>query len=264
MTTPPPPPPGDPTPPEDEAPEEESRGGGEMTLIEHLLELRSRVTWMAIAIVLGMSFFFVPAFGFRAIEYLLTPARASIPDFRPQFIEPLENLMVYFQVALLGGLTLAMPVIVYHVLRFVTPALTKQEKKWILPITFGASAMFLVGLAFGFWVVLPFTLAFLLTFGDSFAEADWRIGNYIGFVTRILLVMGLVFETPLIVMGLAKFGLVTARKLLGWWRYAIILAFVIAAIVTPTIDPITQAFVGGPIVVLYFVGIGLAWLVRRE
>lgn len=252
-----------PQPPEDQNPDEEPREGGEMTLIEHLLELRMRVMWMAIAVVIGMSFFFVPAFGFKAIEYLLTPARQHIPDFRPQFIEPLENIMAYFQVALLGGLTLAMPVIVYQVMRFVTPALTPREKRWLIPIVIGASLSFLAGLAFAFWFVLPFTLGFLLTFGESFAEADWRIGNYIGFVTRIMLVMGLVFETPLLVMGLAKFRLVTARKLLGWWRYAIILAFVIAAVVTPTIDPITQAFVGGPIVVLYFVGIGLAWLVRR-
>lgn len=235
-----------------------------MTLIEHLLELRTRVMWMAIAVVIGMSAFFVPAFGFRAIEALLAPARESVPDFRPQFIEPMENIAVYFRVALLGGLTLAMPVIVYQILRFVTPALTRQEKKWVFPITFGASLSFLAGLAFGFWVVLPFTLEFLLTFGDSFAQADWRIGNYIDFVTRILLVMGLVFETPLLVMGLAKFGVVTASQLLRWWRYAIVLAFVVAAVVTPTIDPITQSFVGGPIVVLYFVGIGLAWLVRRD
>ncbi len=237
--------------------------GGEMTLIEHLLELRSRVTWMAIAVVIGMAVFFVPQFGFRAIEYLLSPARQSVPDFRPQYIEPMENIAVYFRVALLGGLTLAMPVIVYHVMRFVTPALTPQEKKWVFPITFGASVAFLGGLAFGFWVVLPFTLKFLLTFGDSFAQADWRIGNYIDFVTRILLVMGAVFETPLIVMGLAKFGVISARQLLRWWRYAIILAFLIAAVVTPTIDPVTQSLVGGPIVILYFVGIGLAWLVRR-
>ncbi|MGE3961561.1 MAG: twin-arginine translocase subunit TatC [Dehalococcoidia bacterium] len=239
------------------------QAGGEMTLIEHLLELRTRVTWMAAAVVLGMAIFFVPQFGFRAIEYLLSPARQSVPDFRPQYIEPMENIAVYFRVALLGGLTLAMPVIVYHIMRFVTPALTNQEKKWVFPITLGASIAFLGGLAFGFWVVLPFTLKFLLTFGDSFAEADWRIGNYIDFVTRILLVMGAVFETPLIVMGLAKFGVISASQLLRQWRYAIILAFVIAAVVTPTIDPVTQALVGGPIVVLYFVGIALAWLVRK-
>lgn len=241
----------------------EVQEGGDMTLIEHLLELRSRVMWMAIATVIGMAFFFIPAFGFRAIEYLLSPARASVPDFRPQFIEPMENIGVYFRVALLGGLTFAMPMIVYQIMRFVTPALTAQEKKWIFPIVVGAFLAFLGGLAFGFWVVLPFTLSFLLTFGDSFAQPDWRIGNYIDFVTRILLVMGLVFETPLIVMGLAKFGVLSARQMLRYWRYAVVAAFIIAAIVTPTIDPVTQSLVGGPIIVLYFVGIGLAWFVRR-
>ena len=237
--------------------------GGEMTLVEHLLELRMRVTWMAVAVVIGMSIFFVPKFGFAAIEWLLSPARETLPDFRPQAIEPLENLSIYFKVALLGGITVAMPVIVYQLLRFVTPALTSQEKKWIIPIVIGTTASFVLGVAFGFYVVLEFTLGFLLTFGDSFAEPDWRIGNYIDFVVRMLLIMGLVFETPLLVMGLAKFGVVSARQLLRWWRYAIILAFIVAAVVTPTIDPVTQAFVGGPIVVLYFVGIGLAWLVRR-
>lgn len=238
--------------------------GGEMTLVEHLLELRSRVTWMAIAIVVGMGIFFVPAIGFAAIEWLLDPARDSVPEFRPQAIEPLENISIYFKVALLGGITVAMPVVVYHVLRFVTPALTPNEKKWLFPIIIGATLAFVAGLAFAYYVVLPFTLGFLLTFGAEYAEPEWRIGNYVGFVTRIMLIMGAVFETPLLVMGLAKFGVVNARQLLRWWRYAIILAFIIAAVVTPTIDPITQAFVGGPIVVLYFVGIGLAWLVRRK
>ena len=129
---------------------------------------------------------------------------------------------------------------------------------------FGASLAFLGGVAFGYFFILPFTLNFLLTFGSDVAVADWRIGNYIDFVTRMLLIMGLVFETPLLVMGLAKFGVVRWRQLLRFWRLAVVIAFVIAAVVTPTIDPVTQSLVGGPIVVLYFVGIGLAWLVRRD
>ncbi|MGE3856266.1 MAG: twin-arginine translocase subunit TatC [Dehalococcoidia bacterium] len=235
-----------------------------MTLLEHLLELRYRITWMAVSVVIGMIGFFIPQVGFRVIGWLLEPARASVPDFRPQFIEPMENIAAFFRVALLGGLAVAMPVVVYHALRFVTPALTRNEKKWVFPIVFGASLAFLGGIAFGYFFILPFTLQFLLTFGQSFAEADWRIGNYIDFVTRILLVMGLVFETPLLVMALARFRIVSARQLLGWWRYAVIAAFVIAAVVTPTIDPVTQTLVGGPIVILYFVGIGLAWIVRRD
>jgi sec-independent protein translocase protein TatC len=236
---------------------------GQMTLLEHLLELRYRVMWMAASVVLGMIAFFIPQVGFTAIELLLAPARASVPDFRPQFIEPMENIAAFFRVALLGGLTVAMPVVVFHSIRFVTPALTRSEKRWLFPIVVGATLAFVGGIAFGYFFILPFTLQFLLTFGESFAEADWRIGNYINFVTRILLVMGLVFETPLVVMALAKFRVVHWRQLLHWWRYAVILAFVLAAIVTPTIDPVTQTLVGGPMIILYFVGIGLAWIVRR-
>ncbi len=238
--------------------------GGEMSLLEHLLELRTRVMWSAITVVIAMVVFFVPSVGFGVIGWMLAPARETIPDFRPQYIEPMENIAVYFRVALLGGVTVAMPMLVFQMLGFVAPALTKSEKRWLFPIVFMATVAFMGGLAFGYWIVLPVTLGFLLSFGNDVAQADWRIGNYIGFVTRILLVMGFVFETPLLVMGLAKAGVVTARKLLKWWRLAIVAAFLVAAVVTPTIDPITQSLVGGPIVILYFVGIGLAWLVRRE
>ncbi|RJQ12357.1 MAG: twin-arginine translocase subunit TatC [Dehalococcoidia bacterium] len=238
--------------------------GGEMTLLEHLLELRTRVMWSAITVVIAMVVFFVPPVGFGVIGWMLAPARETIPDFRPQYIEPMENIAVYFRVALLGGVTVAMPMLVFQMLGFVAPALTKSEKRWLFPIVFLATVAFIGGLAFGYWIVLPVTLGFLLSFGNDVAQADWRIGNYIGFVTRILLVMGFVFETPLLVMGLAKAGVVTARKLLKWWRLAVVAAFLVAAVVTPTIDPITQSLVGGPIVILYFVGIGLAWLVRRE
>jgi sec-independent protein translocase protein TatC len=240
------------------------RSGGEMTLLEHLLELRSRVMWSAIAIAAGMMLFFIPPIGFRLVEFLLEPGRQAMEGFKPQFIEPMENIVTYFRVALLGGLAVGMPMVVYQIMAFVSPALTPMEKRWLFPIVIGASLAFLGGMAFGYYVVLPVTLEFLLNFGSDIAEPDIRIGNYINFVTRMLLIMGLVFETPLLVMGLAKVGVVTAHKLLRMWRFAIVGAFLLSAVVTPTIDPVTQSLVAGPIVILYFVGIGLAWLVRRN
>ena len=239
--------------------------GGTMTLLEHLLELRTRVTWMAGAVAAASFVFFLPPIGFRLIAVLLDPARVAVgdPEWTPIFIEPLENIVTFFQVGLLGGVSVAMPVIVYHVLRFVSPALTRRERLWVLPIAIGASISFLLGLAFAYWVVLPLTLNFLLTFGDEFAQPELRIGNYISFVTRLLLVLGLVFETPLVVMGLAKLGAVSAGQLLRRWRIAVVGSFLLSAIVTPTIDPVTQSLVAGPMVLLFFVGIGLAWLVRR-
>ncbi|RLT26706.1 MAG: twin-arginine translocase subunit TatC [Chloroflexi bacterium] len=237
---------------------------GEMTILEHLQELRGRVMWMAIAVALGMGVFFVPTIGFGAVDLLIEPARVAHPGFKPQYIEPMENIVTYFQVALLGGVAAGMPMIVFQTLRFVAPALTSSEKRWVYPIALGAAGAFIGGMAFGYFFILPPSLGFLLDFGSSIAEPNIRIGNYVNFVTRMLGIMGLVFETPLIVMGMAMIGVVNWRKLLGWWRFAIVLAFVISAIATPTIDPITQSLVAGPIVALYFVGIALAWLVRRN
>ena len=247
-----------PPPPEDEY------AGGSMTLLDHLRELRSRVTWSAAAIAIGMSFFFIPPIGFGAVEFLLEPGKASNPDFRAQAITPLENLMTYFRVALLGGLAFGMPMLIYQAMRFVTPALTRNEKKWVIPIVVGATLSFVLGMAFAYYIVLPATYTFLFNFGKSYADPVPTISSYMDLTTRLILVLGLVFETPIVIMGLAKLRVVSARKLLSWWRYAIVLAFVVAAIATPTPDPITQTFVGGPIVALYFVGIALAWLVRRD
>jgi sec-independent protein translocase protein TatC len=150
----------------------------------------------------------------------------------------------------------------YHVLRFVGPGLTKDERRWLYPIVVGASIMFVLGMAFGYYVELPPALRFLLHANSDDVEPTIGIQTYIDTVTRLLLVTGLVFETPFVMMGLAKIGLVTSRKLIGWWRYAFLLAFVVAAIVTPSIDPVTQTVVALPIIVLYFAGAGLARLVE--
>ena len=234
----------------------------EMTLIEHLLELRTRVMWAAIAIAVSTGVLLIPTVGFEFIELMLQPARSTDPDWTPQSLGPLDRIVTLFKVALLGGLTVSMPVLIYQTMRFVTPALESHEKKWILPIVIGGSLSFVAGLVFAYFVVLPLSLVFLLSFGDSWARDDWQVGLYIDFVTRMMLILGVAFETPLIVMGMAKLGVVTSKKLLGWWRWAILGAFLGSAIVTPTIDPVTQSLVAGPVILLYFVGGGLAWLVR--
>ena len=238
------------------------QGGGEMPLLQHLLELRTRVTWAAGAVLLGMAVFFVPRFGFATIEFLLEPARDRSPDFEAQAITPLENLVTYFRVALMGGLVLGMPMLVYQTLRYVAPALTPAEKRWIYPLVAAASLSFVGGMAFAYFVVLPPAYSFLFDFGSSFATPSPTITSYMDLTIRLIVILGLVFELPIVVMGLARLRVVHWRRLLGWWRFAIIGAFVISAIATPTIDPVTQSLIAGPMVALYFVGIGLAWFVR--
>jgi sec-independent protein translocase protein TatC len=241
----------------------EQRDGATMTLLEHLLELRSRIMWASIAVFAGMLPFFVPAIGLRVIELLIEPALAQNPDFRAQAISPMENIVVYFRVALLGGLTLGMPMLMYQVLAFVTPALTRGERRWLLPVVGATTLMFALGVLFSYFFVLPAAYGFLFTFGSQFADPTPTISSYIDLTTRLILVVGVAFQTPLVIMALAKFGLVTAGKLWRFKAWAVVLVFAISAVLTPTPDPVTQTLVAVPMLVLYFVGIGLAWFVRR-
>lgn len=255
----------------------DDRGGATMTLLEHLLELRSRVMWSAIAVLLGMLPFFIPEAsitvprvgtvefgGLRVIDALIAPALAQNPDFRAQAISPMENITVYFRVALLGGLTLGMPMLVYQVLAFVTPALTTSERRWLIPVVAGITFSFALGVVFAYFAVLPAAYGFLFSFGSTFADPTPTISSYIDLTTRLILVVGLAFEMPLVIMALARFGIVTAGRLWRFKAWAVVLVFAISAILTPTPDPVTQTLVAGPMLVLYFIGIGLAWLVRRE
>ncbi|MFQ6019445.1 MAG: twin-arginine translocase subunit TatC [Dehalococcoidia bacterium] len=250
-----------PAPPEPAATtSEEIEGGKYMTILEHVQELRNRLFIASVAVVAGLAV--TAFFGQQIIEFLKEPGEAT-GKLQLQFIEPFELFVTYFRVSLLGGLTLAMPVIVYQALMFVSPGLTRQERRWLYSAVAGATLLFLGGAAFAYYIALPPALDFLFNFGSGLdVEANIRIGSYIDFVTRLIFWTGVTFETPLLVMFLARFGIVTARQLLRWWRLAVVIAFVVAAIVTPTIDPVTQSLVAGPIVVLYFLGIGLAWLVQ--
>jgi len=234
--------------------------GKVLTILEHLQELRQRLMIAAGALLICTvaSLVFTQQF----LEWLTQPAKNEVEDLSIVYTEPLEYWGTYFRVALLSGVALAMPVIVYELLAFVGPGLTRQERRWVFPIAAGASLSFLGGAAFAYYVELPPALHFLLSFSGDVATPFIKIGSYISFVTRLMLVTGLVFELPLVVMGLAKLGVVDSRRLWGWKGYAIVLAFVAAAIVTPSIDPITQALVAGPIIVLYFAGILLAKMVE--
>jgi sec-independent protein translocase protein TatC len=197
-----------------------------------------------------------------ALKWMKEPGEAKVENFDLIFTDPLEYWTTFFRVMLLIAITIAMPVFIWQVLAFVGPGLTRNEKKWAYPIVLGASLMFVVGCAFAYYIELPPALNFLLDSGDV-ADPFISVRKYVDFVTRLMLVTGLVFETPLLVMALAKVGIVDSRKLLSWWRFALVGAFVVSAIVTPSIDPITQTLVAVPMIVLYFVGIALAKLVEK-
>lgn len=231
-----------------------------LTLIEHLQELRYRLIVSAGAVLVATIISFI--FTNRLLQYLVQPVRESAVDARVIYTEPLGFIAPYFRVALLAGIAGAMPVVLYQIMAFVSPGLTPQEKRWVIPLVLGATVLFVIGCVFAFYTMLPPALRFLLGISPENIEAAITVKSYIDFVTRLMLVTGLIFELPLVVMGLAKLGLVRAQKLLSWWRYAVVGAFLIAAIVTPSIDPVTQTLLALPMIALYFLGIVLAKLVE--
>ena len=237
--------------------------GKVLTIIEHLQELRYRVMVSAGALVGGVLVSIWPLTKY-AIHFLVIPAQDQVTGFKLHQFQLLDYWSTYFRVSLLLGIAIAMPVLMYQVLAFVGPGLTKEERRWVYPIVFGASVMFVLGMAFGYYVELPPALKFLLHANSADVEPTIGVQTYIDTVTRLLLITGLVFEMPFVIMGLAKIGVVTSRRLIGWWRYAILAAVVLAAIVTPSIDPITQTVVALPIIVLYFAGALLAKLVEGK
>ncbi len=248
------------TPNQTAQPEPGDGQGGNLTIIEHLQEARKRLMICAGALGLGLVLgaFMAPS----VMRWMSKPAENAVEDFELIFTEPLEYWTTFFKVMLLIAITVGMPVFIWQIMGFVAPGLTRKEKKWAYPIVFFSSLLFVAGCAFAYYLELPPALNFLYD-GRDIATAQIKVSSHVSFVTRIMLVTGVVFQTPIFVTALAKVGLVTSTKLLRWWRFAIVGAFVISAIVTPSIDPITQTIVAVPMIVLYFVGIIGAKMVEQ-
>ena len=223
-----------------------------MTIMEHLEELRGRVVKIVLALAVTTALCLV--FTTQIIEALLLPAGGI----KPIFLKPTEMFLTYMKVGLIAGVGLAMPVIVYQLMRFLAPGLEPKEKKWLLSLVPATAGFFIAGVSFAYFLMLPFALQYLLTFGSNLVEAKWAIGEYISFVTSLLLWVGIAFETPLVIFFLAKLHIVDAKKLTGYRKYAIVGAFLAAAVITPTPDPFNQIMVAVPIILLYELGIILA------
>jgi len=248
-------------PDEPTSPKPGYHGGPEMTLMEHLLELRNRVIICGIALIIAtmISFYFWETI----LGWLLAPARSEVQDFKVSSFSPIDRITTIFKIGLYGGLIISSPVLIYETLAYVVPGLTPKERRMIAPGMLGVVAFLIMGMAFAYWVILPASLGFLLSVGKDEIQNVTGIKEYIDFVTRIVFWVGISFEMPMVIALAARLGLVRARQLLSFWRYAIVIIFVIAAVITPTPDPFNQTLVGGPLFFLYFVGVLFAWLVQK-
>jgi sec-independent protein translocase protein TatC len=232
---------------------------GSMSLMEHLKELRTRLIWIVGGVLVGM--LVSMAFVEPILQFIIEPlTREGVV---PQALGPTDTVGIFFKISFTVGASLAMPVIIYQVIAFVSPGLYPNEKRALLLTLPGIMVLFVVGGAFAFYVLMPAAVNFLQNFLGTVIRQDWTIDRYIGFVTRIVFWMGVAFETPLVVAFLARAGIITGQKLLGLWRHAFVIAAIVAAAITPTVDPVNMTIVMGPLMVLYFISVGLAFLLYR-
>lgn len=227
--------------------------GGVMTLREHLDELRKRLTIAVLAVILAS--FVVWPFKDWVFHFVQLPLpRGAIL----QQIAVTETLFTFVKISFIAGFGLASPIVVYQVLSFVAPGLYPQERRWLFMSIPAIALAFFAGVSFAWFVVLRFTVGFLAGFAPATISTEFTVDGWVSFVLRILLAVGLAFETPFVIFALAKIGLVTADSLARQRRYAIVAIAIISAIITPTPDPFTQASVGIPLYALYEVGVVLA------
>lgn len=230
--------------------------GGQMGFLEHLNELRIRVTKAFIALTIGT------IIGFPLARPLLQYLQGPYGE-RFQALDPTATVISYFRIALMIGGAIAIPVITYQVLMFVLPGLTHKEKRRLLLAIPAITLLFIVGTVFSWTILIPPALDFLQNFQNDIFRAEWTADGYLGFVTSLVFWMGVAFETPLIFFVLAIMGLVDAKMLIQNWRIAIIGSSIAAAFITPTIDPLNMFLVMAPLLGLYLFSIILVVIGRR-
>ncbi len=229
-----------------------------MPIMEHLIEVRNRLFKSVAAVIVTTILAFI--FYEQIMAFLVAPA----PDLNLQTITIMEPLSIFFKVSLTAGIVVAMPFLVYQFFGFVSPALTGKEKRYIYKILPAVTVMFFAGVAFAYFIALPRAMGFFTTFGSDWVTIQPTISSYINIVTRLLIGVGLMFETPIIIMVLARMGLVSPKWLAARRKLWIVLAFVIAALITPTFDPINQTIIALPLIVLLEMSIWLSKLVYKK
>jgi sec-independent protein translocase protein TatC len=225
----------------------------ELSLMQHLGELRDRLMIATIAVVITtiVGFFFAK----DVILALEAPAHLGKPL---QIISPTEGFTTYMRVALFSGIALAMPVILYEIYAYVNPALRPGERRFILLLGPFILALFVGGMAFCYFILLPQAIQFLFTFGSDVFEASPRASEYISFVTTFILGVGLVAEMPVVIFALTRIGLVSRAWLAKRRGYVLIICFFIGAVITPTPDPFNQTLVSVPMYLLFELGLLLS------
>lgn len=235
---------------------------GRMTFLEHLDELRKRLTHSVIALFVG----FLASFAFigRINEVVYQRLVADVPGGKLIFTEPTEAIFLYIKIAAVAGLLLALPYIMWQVWLFIAPGLYSKEKKLAIPFALGSSSLFIAGAAFSHYVLFPAAWKFFAGFSNDWLEFMPRIAPVWGLYVKLLLAMGLVFQMPVLMFVMARLGIVSAQFLIRNIKYAVLIIFVVAAVITPDPSPVGQALVAAPMMLLYLVGVAIAYIFGKS
>ena len=232
-----------------------------LPLLEHLAELRMRLGRMLLGWLAG----FLLAWSFRedVFGFLLSPAIRALggEGTQLQALSPPEIFFTYLKCALLAGFVLALPVTFWQLWAFIAPGLYDHEKRYAVPFVAVSTLLFAGGATFGYVMVFPLVFDFFLGFNNEFVQNAWTMREVFGFTTRLYLAFGTGFEMPVVVFFLALSGLMSARQLLAGFKYAVLVCFLVGAILTPP-DVISQVLLAGPLLLLYLLGVAVAFLVN--
>lgn len=237
---------------------------GEMSFLEHLEELRRAILKSVLAILVGMVLCFT--FADYIINFLLSPTFQENlkTEIEIQAIRPAGMFTAKVNISLLLGFAFALPYVLYNMWTFVSPGLLDKEKKYVPIVIFFCCVLFLVGAAFAFYILIPVMVRFFVQLHVPDIKPQWDIGFYVGLVNKMVLIMGVVFQMPAIVAFLTWLRILNASVLKRVWRIALVVIFIAAAVITPTGDPYTQTLVAIPLVILYFISMGIAALIGRS
>lgn len=232
--------------------------------VAHLIELRKRLIRSAIAVAIGFGIaYYYSDWLYSLLTKPLLPAMPKGQEYLV-FTGVVEPFFIYLKVGFAGGLVLASPVVFYQAWAFVAPGLQVREKAWFLGVVSASTVLFVAGVLFAYYLVFPFGFIYLLSFANEGLRPMISMSDYFSLATKLLLAFGLTFQLPLGMMVAARIGVVTARKFLSWWRYAIVVIFIVAAVLTPTPDIFNQCLMAGPLIVLYGIGIAAAKAVEKR
>lgn len=242
---------------------DDDEAGQRMSFLEHLDELRRRLVICLVSVLVGflIALFFIE----RLFGFIMRPLQAVLPEGgKLIYTEPTEAFLLYMKVAALVGLFLAGPVVLWQLWMFIAPGLYSHEKRFAIPFVLFSTIFFAAGAMFSHFVVFPWAWRFFAQFTTDYMQFTPKIAPTFSLYVRMMLAMGAVFEMPTLVLFLARVGLVTPRFLIRNTKYAILIIFVVAAVLTPGPDVVSQGLMAAPMIVLYGISIIIAWAFQRR